>query len=232
MGKAPTRQDDDLSCVRKIFRSWSALNSKFRPIEPKALMAVLRDLYQYPRPDFLPPDKGRQELTAAVDAAYDAFRDAVTQLREVLPQSDHWDVLATVLEERFPLDADEHMIRRQLAEVESVTFGMGSLVQLQPRPKQGRTGRPIKNAELRVLVQAICWYIDRVEGLPIKSGFKDDTSAPTSRAARMIEATCLGMGLEVPKHQIKTHLDAARQLDLSRLSHWDLIDVLPGSRLN
>lgn len=232
MGEAPTRQDNDLGCVRKIFRSWSALNPRYRPIEPKALMAILRDLYQYPHPEFLPADKGRQELTAAVDAAFDNFRGAVSRLREVLPASDHWEVLASLLEERFPLAADEDLIRAQLAEVESVTFRIDSHIHLQPRPQRGRTGRPIKNAELRVLVQAICWYIARVEGLPIKSGFKDDTSAPTSRAARMIEATCLGMGLKVPKHQIKTHLDAARQLDLSRFSHWDLIDVSPGSALH
>jgi hypothetical protein len=190
-------------------------------------MAVLRDVYQYPQPDYL---HGRQPRVVAtrIDKAFDEADQALRRLAAVLPQSDHWNVLTAVLDDRIPPEESWKQLADQFSELERLSHAVAAERPLPPRELPSSRGRPIRNEEARVIVQAICWYLVNVEGVRrLKSGFDDETGAPTSRPARIIEATFVGMGRPMAGSEIQTHLNAVRKLKLNAVKHWELISVLP-----
>ena len=221
MGKDVDRQECAPAIVTAIFAEWRNLRTRHRPKHPATLMRILGDLYQYPHPDFLRPGEDDNELKSGVDQAFDELLVAATNLRATLPMSDHWHVLAILLDER--LTADLH--KEAILDLQALEELLPRLAKLRLMPRPTQRGAPMKSPGLRIIAQAVCWYLAKIENAKPKSGFKDDTGAPTSKAARLLEATYKGMGYTVPTAQIKTHLDAVKNLQFNEIDFWDLISV-------
>ena len=224
MGEDVDRQECDPAIVTAVFAEWRNLRTKHRPKRPATLMRILGDLYQYPHPEYLRPGEDEDKLKSRVDQAFDDLLVAATTLSATLPMSDHWHVLAIMLDERLTADVHEKAML-DLHALEEFLPRLAKL-QLMPRPTQTKRGPPMKSPGLRIIAQAVCWYLAKIENAKPKSGFKDDTGTPTSKAARLLEATYKGMGYTVPPAQIKTHLDAVKNLQFNEMDFWDLISVL------
>ena len=190
-------------------------------------MRLLRDIYQYPHQEFLPSHQSHRVLHAEVDAAYSQFQKAACRLAQALPVDQHWHVLSSLMAARFR-SADSEAEGKAFQDIERVARAVAAQPNLGPRPKASR-GRPIADVELRLIAQAVCWYIVRVEGKPLKSSL-DENKAPRSRAARIIETTCEGMKVPVAGPSITNQIDELKKLDLYRIEWWDLREVLPSSQ--
>ncbi len=227
MGKVIDRQESDWGCVRSIYREWANLRVQHRPVHPSALMRLLRDIYQYPHPDYLTAG-GRLTLTRAIDSAWDAFYEAAVRLSGALPRSDHYHVLQVFLQERIPPQVDGP--RLALEQAEELVHRLAATPTFPRRAAQvAQRGKPLANPEFRLIVQAICWYVVHVEKKPIRSSL-DETGQPRSRVARIVEATCVGMELQIANTLIESQIETVRKLPLNELNWWELVGVLPTSR--
>jgi hypothetical protein len=228
MGDGVDHQEPDWGCVKSIFREWATLRPQHRPVEPSALMRLLRDIYQYPHPDYLTASGDLVSRAKDIDRAWDTFSKAARRLSDALPRSDHYHVLQIFMEERMPSEADGHKLA--LRQTEELVHRLAIMPSFRRRPaRSAKRGKPLVNPELRIIVQAICWYVARVEKKPIRSSL-DDLGRPRSRVARIVEATCAGMGLKVASTLIESQIESARKLPLNKLKWWDLREVLPTSQ--
>ena len=221
MGEDVDRQECDPDIVTAVIAEWRNLRTRYRPKRPATLIRILRDLYQYPHPEYLRPGEDEDELTSGVDQAFDDLLVAATKLSTTLPMSDHWHVLAIMLDERLTANRHEEAI----LDLQGLEELLPRLAKLQLMPRPTKRGAPMKSPGLRIIAQAVCWYLAKIENAKPKSGFKDDTGAPTSKAARLLAATYKGMGYTVPPAQIKTHLDAVKNLQFNEMDFWELISV-------
>ena len=155
MGENVDRQECDPDIVTAVIAEWRNLRTRYRPKRPATLIRILRDLYQYPHPEYLKPGEDEDELKSRVDQAFDELLVAATTLSATLPRSDHWHVLAMMLDERLTADLYEEATL-DLQALEELLPRFAKL-QLMPRPTQTKRGAPMKSPGLRIIAQAVCW---------------------------------------------------------------------------
>ena len=221
MGDDVDRQEPDRTCVTAIFAAWRKLPPTHKPKRPATLMRMLGDIYQFPHPDYLNTEGENQKLKANVHSAFEGLIAAAAHLRAVLPSSDNWYVLETFV----GTSLHDNLDKSPLPDFNALEEQVHLLANLRLKPNTSIRGARIKAPRLRILAQVICWYLVCIEKVKPKSGFVEETGAPTSKAARIIEATCVGMGQKVRVEEIKTQLNAVKNLKFNDIDFWDLISV-------
>lgn len=224
MGTSSDRLEPDLNCRAAIVREWRKLRPRFRPRRAALLLRLLHDIHSFPHPQFRPPHSNPHELYGQVDRAFSRFVKAASELSAVLPEDSGWYVLPALMAPRTRESG--HSTTAELVDIELLVRRIAANPKLLGERPPSPRGRPIASGELRLIVQAICWYMQVIEQSPVKNSL-DLARQPGSRAARIIEATCAGMGLDVNGPRIFSQIRDVLELDLKAYGWWDLTQVLP-----
>ncbi len=223
MGEITHDLEEDVSCVRSIFAQWRKLPISHMPRDPVRLMRLLRDIHHYPHPRFISPHTP-EDLHRTVDDAFSKFLNAARDLSAVLPHDDAWYVLTELMKPRLPSGQLE-VSTELLNQVDTLVRRLAE--ELPQMHKRGgrRRGPRLADVRIRLIVQAICWHVACIEGLPVTNSMNDDDE-PNSRVARIIEATCQGMAIPVTGPTISAQIKAVKTLDLNAFEYWELRQVL------